>query len=68
MGSEAHKCTSAAAAVTAEAVTYEQRVTGCILGAMCADALGASVEGWTPGRIASEYKQGLTTFQDTDRG
>ena len=47
---------------------YEDRVIGCFLGALCADVLGASVEGWNAHRIQSTFKKGLTVFQDTDRG
>jgi hypothetical protein len=54
---------------TAEASTsYEQRVLGSVLGAMCGDALGASVEGWTAERIQSAFPQGLRAFQDSERG
>jgi hypothetical protein len=54
---------------TAEASTsYEQSVMGSVLGAMCGDALGASVEGWTAETIQSAFPGGLMTFQDTERG
>lgn len=47
---------------------FEDRVVGSFLGALCGDVLGASVEGWTPERIAGKYKKGLTEFQKTERG
>lgn len=51
-----------------EEPSYEQRVIGSVLGAMCGDALGASVEGWTPERMSSAFPDGLRTFQETERG
>jgi hypothetical protein len=54
---------------TAEASTsYQQRVLGSVLGAMCGDALGASVEGWSAERIQSAFPGGLRTFQHSERG
>ncbi|KAF6259861.1 ADP-ribosylation/Crystallin J1 [Scenedesmus sp. NREL 46B-D3] len=53
----------------AEASTsYEERVIGSVLGAMCGDTLGASVEGWSAERIQSACSDGLKTFQKTERG
>jgi len=47
---------------------HADKVKGCILGALCADALGCSVEGWSAQHIASSYQTGLTTYQSTSRG
>ncbi|KAG2500291.1 hypothetical protein HYH03_001869 [Edaphochlamys debaryana] len=35
---------------------------------MCGDVLGAAVEGWEPQRLAVAFPQGLSRFQQTDRG
>jgi ADP-ribosylglycohydrolase len=48
--------------------SYEQRVLGSVLGAMCGDVLGAAVEGWTPERMESAFPDGLKTFQETEPG
>ncbi len=52
----------------AEAPSYEDRVVGSFLGAMAGDILGAPVEDWTPSRVQSSYKYGLTAYQKTHRG
>eukprot|EP00698_Gefionella_okellyi_P025284 TRINITY_DN9212_c0_g1_i1.p1 TRINITY_DN9212_c0_g1~~TRINITY_DN9212_c0_g1_i1.p1 ORF type:complete len:395 (-),score=61.64 TRINITY_DN9212_c0_g1_i1:1007-2149(-) len=35
------------------------RCVGCILGGMCSDAFGASVEGWGPAEILAKFPAGL---------
>lgn len=66
--SHATKQDTAAMSSSTEEPSYEQRVIGSVLGAMCGDALGASVEGWTPERMSSAFPDGLRTFQETERG
>eukprot|EP00879_Flechtneria_rotunda_P000123 GHRR01000185.1.p1 GENE.GHRR01000185.1~~GHRR01000185.1.p1 ORF type:complete len:477 (+),score=171.76 GHRR01000185.1:587-2017(+) len=74
-GLDMHSTANTATATDAAAMTteiprgsYADKVLGCILAALCGDALGASVEGWTPQRIQGVHKDGLTTYQNTDRG
>jgi ADP-ribosylglycohydrolase len=48
--------------------SYTDRVIGCILAALCGDALGAYAEGWTAHRIQQEFANGLTEFKDCRMG
>lgn len=47
---------------------HTARCAGALLGKMCGDVLGASVEGWSPEDILLRYKDGLTLYQPTTRG
>lgn len=48
--------------------SHTDKVTGCILAALCGDALGAAVEGWTAHRIQNTFPNGLTQFQECRMG
>lgn len=47
---------------------YTSRVVGAMLGKMCGDVLGASVEGWDISKLQKDFPDGLTEFQQTERG
>jgi cobalamin synthase len=57
--------TPAAASIAPQ---YADRVTGCLLGGMCGDVLGAAVEGWDAGAVLASCPDGCTDFLDTPRG
>lgn len=48
--------------------TYADRVVGCFLTALCGDALGAAVEGWSPSQVREAFPNGLTDYQDCRLG
>lgn len=48
--------------------TYTDKVVGSFLAALCADALGAAVEGWTAYRIHQTFPDGLSTFENCRMG
>ncbi|GIL77640.1 hypothetical protein Vretifemale_7135 [Volvox reticuliferus] len=59
----------AASALSRSALSgHLDRVAGCLLGKMCADVLGAGVEGWSPADIQLSNPNGLTDFLNTERG
>lgn len=48
--------------------SHTDKVTGCLLGALCGDALGAAVEGWTSHRVLQAFPDGLSEFQQCRMG
>jgi hypothetical protein len=48
--------------------SYTDKAIGCILAALCGDALGAYAEGWTAHRIQEEFENGLTEFKHCRMG
>jgi ADP-ribosylglycohydrolase len=44
------------------------KAVGCVLAALCGDALGMCVEGWAPAQIRRAFRGGLTQFQDDRMG
>jgi hypothetical protein len=47
---------------------YTDKVVGSFLAALCADALGAAVEGWTAYRIRQTYPDGMFAFENCRMG
>jgi hypothetical protein len=47
---------------------YTDKVVGSFLAALCADALGAAVEGWTAYRIHQTFPDGLSAFENCRMG
>jgi ADP-ribosylglycohydrolase len=48
--------------------SHTDKAVGCILAALCGDALGAAVEGWTAYRVQKDFPNGLTHFQECRMG
>lgn len=48
--------------------TTTNKSIGALLGVMCGDVLGASVEGWSSPRICQTFPEGLVHFQPSVRG
>jgi len=46
---------------------HEDRCVGCLLGTLCGDILGASVEGWRASDIREIYRE-IRDFDQSNRG
>lgn len=49
-------------------VQYGDKVLGCILAALCGDALGAAAEGWSAQQVQAKFPSGLTAYEPVRMG